>query len=98
MIFHHEYPPSILIALLLLVQLLILLSGSGNLWVLPPERPTRGAELAGRVELMLAQDREHWEENLVDELEKRVILYEEDHPVIARVIRQIIVTLNNMGL
>lgn len=55
-------------------------------------------ELAGRVELMLAQDREHWEENLVDELEKRVILYEEDHPVIARVIRQIIVTLNNMGL
>jgi len=54
--------------------------------------------LAARVELMMAQDREHWEENLVDELEKRVILYEEDHPVIARVIQNIINTLNSMGL
>ena len=54
--------------------------------------------LAARVELMMAQDREHWEENLVDELEKRVILYEEDHPVIARVIQQIINTLNSIGL
>ncbi|NPU92657.1 MAG: DUF4404 family protein [Gammaproteobacteria bacterium] len=56
------------------------------------------AELTGRIELMVAQEREHWEENLVDELERQVILYEEDHPVIARVIQQIILTLNNMGL
>jgi len=55
-------------------------------------------ELTGRIELMVAQEREHWEENLVDELERQVILYEEDHPVIARVIQQIILTLNNMGL
>ena len=56
------------------------------------------AELTGRIELMVAQEREHWEENRVDELERQVILYEEDHPVIARVIQQIILTLNNMGL
>jgi hypothetical protein len=54
--------------------------------------------LASRIELMMVQDREQWEENLLDELEKRVILYEEDHPVVARVIRQIITTLNSMGL
>lgn len=56
------------------------------------------AQLAGRVEILLAQERDHWEENLVDELEKRVILYKEEHPVIARVIQQIILTLNNMGV
>ncbi len=54
--------------------------------------------LAERMQVMLAQGREHWEENLVDELEKQVILYEEEHPVIAGVLQQIIMTLNNIGL
>ncbi len=68
-----------------------------NLQVAPEERETLEA-LSARLELMLAEERERWDENLVDELEKRVILYEEDHPMIARVIRQIIATLNNIGL
>lgn len=55
-------------------------------------------ELTGRIELMMAQDKANWEGGLVDELERQVILYEDEHPVIARVIQQIIVTLNNMGL
>lgn len=65
--------------------------------VAPEERETLEA-LGARLELMLAAEREHWDENLVDELEKRVILYEEDHPMIARVIRQLISTLNSIGL
>lgn len=68
-----------------------------NLQVAAEERETLEA-LGARIELMVAQEREHWDQNLVGELEKRVILYEDDHPVIARVIRQIIVTLNNIGL
>lgn len=55
-------------------------------------------DLAARLEVMINGSSEHWEEGLVDELEKQVIQYEEAHPVIARVISQIITTLNGMGL
>jgi len=55
-------------------------------------------DLAVRLEVMINGTSEHWEEGLVDELEKQVIQYEEAHPVIARVISQIITTLNGMGL
>lgn len=68
-----------------------------NIQVAAEEKETLEA-LSARLELMMAEEREHWDENLIDELEKRVILYEEDHPMIARVIRQIISTLNNIGL
>lgn len=68
-----------------------------NVQVDAAERETLEA-LSARLELMMAEEKEHWDENLVDELEKRVILYEEDHPMIARVIRQIITTLNSIGL
>ena len=61
------------------------------------ERETLEA-LAARLELQMAEERERWDDNLVDELEKRVILYEEDHPLVARVIRQLVNTLTNMGL
>lgn len=68
-----------------------------NMHVAPEERDSL-ASLSAQIELMLAEGREYWDEILIDELEKRVILYEEDHPVIARVIQQIITTLNSMGL
>lgn len=55
-------------------------------------------DLAARLEVMINGTSEHWEEGLVDELEKQVIQYEEAHPVVARVISQIITTLNGMGL
>ena len=55
-------------------------------------------DLAVRVELMINESKEHWDEGVLDELEKQVIEYEEAHPVIARVISQIITTLNGMGL
>ena len=54
--------------------------------------------MAVRLEVMINGTSEHWEAGLVDELEKQVIQYEEAHPVIARVISQIITTLNGMGL
>ena len=50
-------------------------------------------ELAARVELMINESKEHWDEGVLDELEKQ-----EAHPVIARVISQILTTLNGMGL
>ena len=68
-----------------------------NVQVAPEEKESLEA-LGARIELMVAEEKEHWDEHLIDELEKRVILYEEDHPVIARVIQQIIATLNNIGL
>lgn len=68
-----------------------------NIQVAPEERESLEA-LSARIELMVAEEKEHWDEHLMDELEKRVILYEEDHPVIARVIQQILTTLNNIGL
>ncbi|MAR90588.1 MAG: DUF4404 family protein [Pseudomonadota bacterium] len=55
-------------------------------------------ELTARLEMMMNGSTEHWEEGLMDELEKQVIQYEEAHPVIARVFNQIINTLNSMGL
>ena len=55
-------------------------------------------ELAARLEVMLNGSSEHWEEDLVEEFERQLIQYEEAHPVIARVISQIITTLNGMGL
>ncbi len=56
------------------------------------------SELATRLEVMMNGSSEHWEEGLVDELEKQLIQYEEAHPLIARIISQIITTLNGMGL
>ncbi len=55
-------------------------------------------DLAVRLEVMLNGSAEHWEEDLVEEFEKQLIQYEEAHPLIARVISQIITTLNGMGL
>ena len=55
-------------------------------------------DLAVRLEVMLNGSAEHWEEGLVEEFEKQLIQYEEAHPLIARVISQIITTLNGMGL
>ncbi|MCG8537248.1 MAG: DUF4404 family protein [Pseudomonadales bacterium] len=63
-----------------------------------PDNKESLSDLAARIEIMLNGSAEHWEEGLLEELEKQVILYEEDHPVISRVISQIITTLNGMGL
>lgn len=66
--------------------------------VVPAEDKDALNDLAVRLEVMINGSSEHWEEGLVEELEKQVIQYEEAHPVIARVISQIITTLNGMGL
>lgn len=54
--------------------------------------------LAGRIESMMNGDADHWEEKLVDGLEQRYLQYEEEHPVVARIIREITNTLSNIGL
>lgn len=55
-------------------------------------------DLALRIETMMNEDVEHWEEHLVDQLEQRVIQYQEEHPVAAGMLREVMVALSNMGL
>jgi len=54
--------------------------------------------LAGRVETMLQQADLHWEQSLVDSLEKELIVYEEKHPVISKIIHDMLATLSGMGV
>ena len=56
------------------------------------------SDLAGRLDAMLSGDADHWEEKLVDGLEQQLLAYEEDHPVIARIMREIVTTLSNIGV
>lgn len=55
-------------------------------------------ELAGRIDSMLSGDMDHWEEKLVDGLEQKLLEYEEDHPVVARIMKEIVTTLSNIGV
>jgi len=54
--------------------------------------------LAVRVETMLQQADLHWEQSLVDSLEKELIAYEEKHPVISKIIQDMLTTLSGMGV
>lgn len=56
------------------------------------------SDLATRIDSMLAGDSEHWEEKLVDGLEQKLLEYEEEHPVIARIMQEIVTTLSNIGV
>ncbi len=55
-------------------------------------------ELAGRIDAVLNTDSEHWEEKLVDGMEQKLLEYEESHPVVARIIQEILTTLSNIGV
>lgn len=55
-------------------------------------------DLATRIDAMLSGDAEHWEEKLVDGLEQKLLEYEADHPVVARIMKEIITTLSNIGV
>ena len=54
--------------------------------------------LAARIESMINGDGEHWEEALVEGLEKQLIIYEENHPVLTRTIQNILTTISGMGV
>ena len=55
-------------------------------------------DLASRIDSMLSGETDHWEEKLVDGFEQKLLEYEEDHPVIARITREILSTLSNIGV
>lgn len=65
---------------------------------LEPSQQEELTDLAGRLDAMLSGDSEHWEEKLVDGLEQQLLAYEEDHPVVARIMREIVTTLSNIGI
>ncbi|MCG8670920.1 MAG: DUF4404 family protein [Pseudomonadales bacterium] len=56
------------------------------------------SDLAARLDAMLSGENEHWEEKLVDGLEQKLLQYEEEHPVVARIMNEIITTLSNIGV
>ena len=45
-----------------------------------------------------SQQAKRAEKKLVDTLEQKLIQYEEEHPVVARIMQEIVTTLSNMGL
>jgi len=55
-------------------------------------------ELAGRIESMINGDGDHWEEALVEGLEKQLIVYEENHPVLTRIIQNILSAISGLGV
>ncbi|OUS03198.1 hypothetical protein A9Q81_07345 [Gammaproteobacteria bacterium 42_54_T18] len=55
-------------------------------------------ELAGRIESMINGDGDHWEEALVEGLEKQLIIYEENHPVLTRIIQNILTAISGLGV
>ena len=55
-------------------------------------------ELAVRIESMINGDGDHWEEALVEGLEKQLIIYEENHPVLTRIIQNILSAISGLGV
>ncbi|MBV1920950.1 MAG: DUF4404 family protein [Pseudomonadales bacterium] len=55
-------------------------------------------ELAGRIDSMINGDGDHWEEALVEGLEKQLIIYEENHPVLTRIIQNILSAISGLGV
>jgi len=54
--------------------------------------------LAKRIDSMINGDGEHWEEALVEGLEKQLIIYEEDHPELMRIIQNILSSISGLGV
>ncbi|MCG8316737.1 MAG: DUF4404 family protein [Pseudomonadales bacterium] len=65
---------------------------------LPDEQREELTDLAARIDAMLNGENDHWEEKLVDGLEQKLLEYEEEHPVIARLVSEIVKTLSNIGV
>ena len=55
-------------------------------------------ELAGRIDSMINGDGDHWEEALVEGLEKQLIIYEENHPKLTRIIQNILSAISGLGV
>lgn len=54
--------------------------------------------LAERLEVMMSGENDHPEQDLLDKLEQQVLLYEEEHPVVARVMDNVINLLHSIGI
>ncbi|MDX1694213.1 MAG: DUF4404 family protein [Ketobacteraceae bacterium] len=65
---------------------------------LEPSQQEELTDLAARLDSMLKGDSEHWEEKLVDTMEQKLLEYEQEHPVVARIMREIVTTLSNIGV
>ena len=47
---------------------------------------------------MINGDGDHWEEALVEGLEKQLIIYEENHPKLTRIIQNILSAISGLGV
>lgn len=61
------------------------------------QRDELGA-LAQQLEVMMSTDNDHPGQDLLDKLEQQVLIYEEDHPVVARVMDNVITLLHSIGI
>lgn len=54
--------------------------------------------LTERLELMMSGEADHPEQELLAKLEQQVLLYEEEHPVVARVMDNVLNLLHSIGI
>lgn len=54
--------------------------------------------LTQQLELMMSGETDHPEQDLIDTLEQQVLLYEETHPLVARVIDNVLNLLHSIGI
>lgn len=56
------------------------------------------AALAERLELMMSGENSHPEQDLLDKLEQQILIYEESHPLVARVMDNVLNLLHSIGI
>lgn len=54
--------------------------------------------LTERLEVMMSGENDHPEQDLLDKLEQQILLYEEEHPVVARVMDNVLNLLHSIGI
>ena len=65
---------------------------------LSEEQQSELRALVMRLDLLLEENSEGLDTSIIDGFERNIIEYEEDHPVFARIMRDIVNTLNGMGI
>ena len=64
------------------------------------EEPNKEAlqALANRIDAMMSGDGEHWEEELIEALDKQLIIYEENHPALTTTIQNVLSAIAGLGV
>lgn len=66
--------------------------------MLSDEQRVELGSLTERLEVMMSGENDHPEQDLLDKLEQQILLYEEEHPVVARVMDNVLNLLHSIGI